>query len=102
MDDSIKFSKKDPYLLLVSFDSPLNEEIKIVAAKSGDASTHSSKLIKRLSKTVETTYFKDAEKDHPLKTSSSSAVQLKKKVLIPSRSITQASLHQEHRHLTVL
>lgn len=70
--------KKDPYLLLVSFDSPLNEEIKIVAAKSGDASTHSSKLIKRLSKTVETTYFKDAEKDHPLKTSSSSAVQLKK------------------------
>ncbi|PCK20180.1 lipase [Bacillus pumilus] len=71
--------KKAPYLLLVSYDSPLNEEIKVVAAKSGDASTHSSSLIKRLSKTVETIYFKDAKKDHPLKTtSSSSAVQLKK------------------------
>ncbi|MBD3860885.1 alpha/beta hydrolase [Bacillus sp. 28A-2] len=70
--------KKAPYLLLVSFDSPLNEEIKAAASKSGDASTHSSSRIKRLSKTVETTYFNDAQKDHPLKTSSSSAVQLKK------------------------
>ncbi|UYO35061.1 alpha/beta hydrolase [Bacillus zhangzhouensis] len=71
--------KKAPYLLLVSFDSPLNEEIKSEAAKSGDdASTQSSGLIKRLSKKVETLYFKDAEKDPPLKTTASSAVQLKK------------------------
>ncbi|BBP92011.1 hypothetical protein BsIDN1_56290 [Bacillus safensis] len=55
-------------MLLVSFDSPLNDEIKAEAAKSGDdASTHSSGLIKRLSKKVETFYFKDAQKDHPLK-----------------------------------
>lgn len=70
--------KKAPYLLLVSFDSPLNEEIKEAASKSGGASTHSSGLIKRLSKSVETNYFKDAQKDHPLKTSTSSAIQLKK------------------------
>lgn len=70
--------KKAPYLLLVSFDSPLNKEIQAAASNSGDASTHSSGLIKRLSRTVETTYFKDAKKDHPLKTSTSSAVQLKK------------------------
>ncbi|WP_280806594.1 alpha/beta hydrolase [Bacillus sp. TBS-096] len=71
--------KKAPYLLLVSFDSPLNDEIKAEAAKSGDnASTHSSGLIKRLSKKVETFYFKDAQKDHPLKTTASSAVELKK------------------------
>lgn len=89
-------------MLLVSFDSPLNDEIKAEAAKSGDdASTHSSGLIKRLSKKVETFYFKDAQKDHPLKTTASSAVQLKKKVLILSRFITPDSLHQVHQHLTV-
>ncbi|MFJ5673125.1 esterase/lipase family protein [Bacillus safensis] len=70
--------KKAPYLLLVSFDSPLNQEIKMAAEKSGDASTHSSRLIKRLSKTVETIYFKDAQKDYQFKTSSSSDLQLKK------------------------
>ncbi|OLP63472.1 hypothetical protein BACPU_31260 [Bacillus pumilus] len=70
--------KKAPYLLLVSYDSPLNEEIKVAAAKSGDASTHSSSLIKRLSKRVETVYFKDAKKDHPFKTLSSSTSQMKK------------------------
>ncbi|GLF91987.1 lipase [Bacillus safensis] len=70
--------KRAPYLLLVSFDSPLNEEIKAEAAQSGDASTHSSGLIKRLSKKVETFYFKDARKDHPFKTTDSSDVQLKK------------------------
>ena len=58
-----QIQEKAPYLLLVSFDSPLNDEIKAEAAKSGDdASTHSSGLIKRLSKKVETFYFKDAQK----------------------------------------
>ncbi|MFS0655561.1 esterase/lipase family protein [Bacillus sp. 179-C3.3 HS] len=68
--------KKSPYLLLVSFDSPLNEEIKKAAMKAGDASTHSSSLIKRLSKTVETVYFKDKQKDHQFKMRSSSSTQL--------------------------
>ena len=70
--------KRAPYLLLVSFDSPLNEEIKAAAAKSGEASTHSSSLIKRLSKTVETVYFTPVRKDHQFKTSSSPSVPLKK------------------------
>ncbi|WP_353854676.1 alpha/beta hydrolase [Bacillus sp. Bos-x628] len=68
--------KKIPYLLLVSYDSPLNEEIKGMTSKSDDASTHSSGLIKRLNKTVETVYFKDAQKG--FQTHSSSAAHLKK------------------------
>ncbi|MGE6629922.1 esterase/lipase family protein [Bacillus sp. NPDC077027] len=67
-----------PYLLLVSFDSPLSDEIKVMAAKTGNASTHQSKLIKRLSKTVETVYFKDSKtkEKEKLSTHSSDSSQL--------------------------